>query len=840
MKKEELERENQELRQRLTEAEETLAAIRGGNVDAIIVEGLTGPQIFSVSGAETVYRLVFEAMAEAAIITTAEGVILFCNIRFVETVSVPLEQIMGRDLVEFIPLDAREAFRALLAQCARQPVRQRVQFLAEDGNLKPVLLNGNMLIQDGQVTLCLVASDLTELENSSSQIEQLRQAQAELRESRRAALNLMEDALEARGQAEQTLSALHESEQRFRLALTNAPLIVSAMDKDLRYTWTYNQRTRRNDEVVGRTDADLFPEEEHLLTPIKRQVFETGNPTRQELWLTSNGQRIYLDIYMEPLRNAAGDIIGIGIAAVNLTEKKRAEEEIRQLNESLEERVRERTAELQAVNKTLRESEERFRLIFNSSIDAIMLTAPDGTVFSANPAAHHIFGWNEEEIIKLGRAGLVDTSDPRLVLALEERARSGSFHGELTCIRKDGRTFPADLSTTLFTDQNGNVRTSMFIRDITERKEAEGKIRDQLAKLEALRSIDMAIMSSTDLKLTLRIILDQIKARLKVDAVNVLLMDSSQQYLRYAYSVGIRNLERSEIPVGEGVAGQVVAERTTIVLENPEGKDAHFTHPNFLKEEKFVYYCGVPLIVKGKVKGVLEIFNRSTLDPDHEWFGFMDTLAGQVAIAVENANLFESLERTNFELFQAYDKTIEGWSAALDLRDKETEGHTQRVTRLTVELARTMGIQDEQLIHIRRGALLHDIGKMGVPDHILLKPDKLTDEEWQVIRQHPRFAYELLKPIAYLRPALDIPYYHHEKWDGSGYPHGLKGEAIPLSARIFSIVDVWDALQSDRPYRKGWKPEKIIAYIKDLSGKQFDPQIVEIFIHLMETEHYLR
>ncbi len=148
-------------------------------------------------------------------------------------------------------------------------------------------------------------------------------------------------------------------------------------------------------------------------------------------------------------------------------------------------------------------------------------------------------------------------------------------------------------------------------------------------------------------------------------------------------------------------------------------------------------------------------------------------------------------------------------------------------------MARAAGISAEKLTHVRRGALLHDIGKMGIPDAILLKPDKLTDEEWAVMRRHPTLAYDMLSPIAYLRPALDIPYCHHEKWDGSGYPRGLKGEEIPLAARLFAVADVWDALRFDRPYRKGWTEEETLAYIRDQSGKHFDPKAVELFLQVI-------
>jgi putative two-component system response regulator len=192
-----------------------------------------------------------------------------------------------------------------------------------------------------------------------------------------------------------------------------------------------------------------------------------------------------------------------------------------------------------------------------------------------------------------------------------------------------------------------------------------------------------------------------------------------------------------------------------------------------------------------------------------------------------------NLEDAHRKLLNAYDATIEGWSRAMDLRDRETEGHTQRVTQLTLQLAGAFHIKGDNLVHIRRGALLHDMGKLGIPDAILHKPDKLTAEEWEYMRQHPQLAYDMLYPIEYLRPVLDIPYCHHEKWDGSGYPRGLKREQIPLAARLFAVIDVWDALTSDRPYRPAWEEEKALAYIREQSGQHFDPQVVKVFFEII-------
>jgi putative nucleotidyltransferase with HDIG domain len=237
----------------------------------------------------------------------------------------------------------------------------------------------------------------------------------------------------------------------------------------------------------------------------------------------------------------------------------------------------------------------------------------------------------------------------------------------------------------------------------------------------------------------------------------------------------------------------------------------------------------LPLIVGGRVVGTMRVWGRDVQEGD---IPALSIFAGLVAISMEEARLFDFVEQANVDLTQAYDTTLEGWSRAMDLRDKETEGHTQRVTDLTARLARELSVPDADLVHMRRGALLHDIGKMGVPDGILLKPGPLTDAEWAVMRKHPVHAYELLLPIAYLRPALDIPYCHHEKWDGTGYPRELKGEGIPLAARIFAVVDVWDALTSDRPYRPAWTREVALDYIRQESGKSFDPKVVEVFIRL--------
>jgi PAS domain S-box-containing protein len=355
-----------------------------------------------------------------------------------------------------------------------------------------------------------------------------------------------------------------------------------------------------------------------------------------------------------------------------------------------------------------------------------------------------------------------------------------------------------------------------------------------LQQVQALRTIDAAIASSFDLRAILNIILYQIVTQLDVDAADVLLLNPHSYSLEYSVGRGFltNSIEHSRFLLGEGVVGQQIMERRTIHISDLQAVIHTLLRADMFKEEGFVSYSAAPLIAKGEVKGVLEVYQRTPRERGTDWVEFLETLAGQVAIAIDNSQLFTNLQRSNLELSLAYDATIEGWSRALDMRDKVTEGHTKRVTDIALKLARAMGMSDADLVHMRRGILLHDMGKVGIPDTILQKPGPLNEEEWKVMHMHPQYAYEMLAPISYLRPALDIPGSHHEKWDGTGYPRGLKGEQIPIAARIFAVVDVYDALTSDRPYRKAWTKEQAIEYILEEKGRFFEPRVVDVFMSL--------
>lgn len=369
-------------------------------------------------------------------------------------------------------------------------------------------------------------------------------------------------------------------------------------------------------------------------------------------------------------------------------------------------------------------------------------------------------------------------------------------------------------------------------KEIAARLEAEGRARARLQHLTTLHAIDMVITASLDLRLTMKLFLEQTVSQLGMDAGAILLLNPHTQTLDHGADWGFEGLgiRKSKVRLGEGAAGIAAYERRVFHIADLTELPNQFVRQELLENEKFITYYAVPLIAKGQVKGVFEIFCRQRFDAEPEWLDFFDALSIQAAIAIDNATLFRKLQDSNIELTLAYDTTIEGWAKALELRDSETEGHTQRVAELTLKVACALGIREDELDHVRRGALLHDIGKMAVPDAVLLNTGSLTEEQQQIMRQHPAVAFNLLSPIQYLRPALDIPYCHHERWDGTGYPRGLKGEQIPLAARIFSIADNWDALISARRYREAWPPEKVAEHIRSLAGTYFDPNLVDIFL----------
>ena len=501
-------------------------------------------------------------------------------------------------------------------------------------------------------------------------------------------------------------------------------------------------------------------------------------------------------------------------------------------------------SERMKVEQSLRESEEKFRTMAVSSPLGLYITDVEGNVDYVNGKCTEIIGRPAEDALGFNWARAVHPDDrERVVTGWKEAVKNGEeFHEEHRWVHADGKVIWTLRDSVPVRGDDGKV--SMYIgtlMDITDRKHAEEKLRRNMERLNTLHTIDMTITASMDIKLTLNLILDHVIRQLGVDAAVVFLTQMDKLTLTHVVSQGFRPhyLNGTTIRIGEGLAGGAALERRMFSSDKIPSVSQECVFDNVCKKEGFEVCFAHPLISKGEVQGVLVVCSRERMEPDKEWFEYFRTLAGQGAIAVDNGKMFEDIQRYNLELQFAYDSTLEGWAEALELRDKETKGHSERVTGMTLELARILGVPEDEIVHVRRGALLHDIGKMGIPDDILLKPGKLTEEEFEVIKKHPGYARQMLSKIKFLQPALDIPYYHHERWDGSGYPEGLKGEEIPLAARIFAIVDVWDAMTSDRPYRKAIDEEEVLEHIRQQSGRHFDPQVVDAFFQLINERQQL-
>jgi putative nucleotidyltransferase with HDIG domain len=387
----------------------------------------------------------------------------------------------------------------------------------------------------------------------------------------------------------------------------------------------------------------------------------------------------------------------------------------------------------------------------------------------------------------------------------------------------------------------GNPHVSMAIQDIRQVSDSlsslergvNEQLKDRRSQLKALMGVGNTINSSRGRGRVLEEVMDSLITLTHAER-GFLMLRNRKGELKSEIARGIAhiNLVEKEFEFSRTIIRRVVDSCEPVLTTNAQ------EDPRFEKQVSIAAYqlrsiiCA-PLKMKDQLIGVIYVDNRARTGIFRESdLELVSAFANQAAVAIDNADLFENLQKSNRDLEKAYQATLEGWVRALDLRDKETEGHTQRVTVLTERLARSMGVKGDALVNITRGALLHDIGKMGIPDSILLKKGALTEDERSLIREHPNMARKMLKDIEFLWPAIDIPYCHHEKWDGSGYPRGLKGMDIPFAARVFAVVDVWDALISDRPYRKALPPDEVRWHIKADSGSHFDPNVVKAFMEL--------
>ena len=500
-------------------------------------------------------------------------------------------------------------------------------------------------------------------------------------------------------------------------------------------------------------------------------------------------------------------------------------------------RVRVPQAAMENSLVNLLSTEQALEAILQTFTDTNFVLSPDGEILdykSNAPFLRYIFpgSLQNKRIADIFPAALAE----QLENALHTVQQTGNVFSLEYVLPVSNRDYWFDARVIPISES----KIMLIARDITECRETRIKMERQVQQLSILRSIDLAIASGLDLNLLLSMLLDRVMALIHVDAATVLLLNSKTNLLEFAAGKGFHSniLQYTRLKLGEGCSGRVALEREMIHIPDLRKDKAEFDRSPLFAQENFVTYWGVPLMAKGRVLGVLEMFHRLPLKPDKDLQNFLVMVAGQAAIAIDSAMMFSELQRSNVELSLAYDATIEGLSRALDLRDKETKEHTFRVTDITVKLATRLGIKQSDLIHVRRGAILHDIGKVAIPDQILFKPGPLAKDEWEIMRKHPGIAVELLSPVSYLEPALEIPHWHHEKWDGSGYPDGLSQEEIPFAARLFALADVYDALISNRPYRSAWSKWDAVQYIEDQAGSHFDPRIVPEFLDLINTSSF--
>jgi PAS domain S-box-containing protein len=370
-----------------------------------------------------------------------------------------------------------------------------------------------------------------------------------------------------------------------------------------------------------------------------------------------------------------------------------------------------------------------------------------------------------------------------------------------------------------------------LISSALERHNLIQRLEKQLEKMESLHTIDQAITGVFDIIVINRVILEEVRKRLGASGASILHLNPMTNTLDLSGDVGLRRpfIRTVKVPISTSFAGKVLMDRSMFQAPDLANNPVEFSVREW-QDEGYKAYFAHPLIVKGKPIGVMELFFSHTFYPDHEWLKFFESLATQAAVAYDLCHTFSDLQKVKQNLANNYNAALETWSKSLELTNIESQGHIQRVTRQTLKLAKDFGVDESEWPNIERGALLHDIGKLGILDEILLKKGKLTDTEWHEIEKHPKIARDLLSGVNLLKDAVEIPFSHHENWDGSGYPQGLKGESIPLAARIFAVVETYDALLSDKPYRKAWTKEKAVEYLNEEKGKKFDPKIIDTFL----------
>ncbi|MEJ5224152.1 MAG: HD domain-containing phosphohydrolase [Anaerolineales bacterium] len=645
---------------------------------------------------------------------------------------------------------------------------------------------------------------------------------------------------------------LHASEALGRAVMENSPVGISVRNSagDLIYwnpAWL---------SIYGTSDAELHELKSQLQTSSRaRQILrselaqdvhyiqsEGGMLFIPEIAIEIPGQSVprWIAEYSYAIPNLHGKIDRVVTLTEDITDRKERQQEMEKLL-AFSAAVRAAETRLEMEETVLTQvcqllGVENAGIILRDPADYNIIRGRGCGAWSAwadsvcQPADTGIAG----EVLRTGQMYVTDDvySDPRLVgnnlgdvsaLSLAPLVVHNAVTGSIVIGAKSPFSESQLRLFRAMSDLAANAFYRLSLSELTERR---------LQWLTAIRAIDQSIMGSIDLRITFNVLLDRTVNQLSLDAAGILLLRQSNR-LEYAAWRGFREVKPAQVSMrlGDLQAGRAALEQRTIIV--PDYNAALGWKSDVMEREGLRGYCAVPLVTKGQVKGVLEVFSKSPLNVDAEWVEFLESLAGLAAISIENATLIETIQRTNTELAVAYDSTLLGWSQTIEMRERHKQGHARRMADLTLDMARMLGVDERDFPHIYRGVLLHDIGTLSIPEEILHKDGPLTPEERALLETHTEHAYRIIQSVEYLRPALDIPYAHHERWDGSGYPRGLKGEQIPLAARIFAVVEVWDALTHDRPHRKALTEAQALAYIREQSGRHFDPRVVEAFLQLM-------
>jgi len=747
-------------------------------------------------------------LSPAGIAIHQEGRLVFVNPACLEMFGTnnPAE-VLGKPIMQFVHPDSQEM------------VRERLQTMLRTGQPAPAA-DEKLVRLDGSIADVKLASVPMRYQDGIAFQVLLYDQSAQKRLER------------AIGSIERGISAA-QGDEFFTSAVLN---LQQALESDIVFIGEYIAETEQVRTLAAAKDGAIIPNFEYPL-----QDAPCANVINQELCCYPAGvcdlfpkdaglRRLEAEGYLgmplwTPERAPKGIIVALYRRPISEPDFARGVVQI------FASRVEAEIAREQALRE-LRESQARLNAVFqNIPIDLWLADTNDVTILQ-NPVSLALWGNNQGKSIP--EMAAPEALRQRWQVNNQRALRGETLRDQQQVTLNGQEYFFESFQAPIYSDGAiiGYVGANI---DVTQQKKSEQNLQQALERLTRLRQIDQVILSGQDMRAVMEAVCRQAAALLNVDGVEILQYDPSIWRLEILAQHGLRAYSPfGTFSVRDDIASSAILENVAVHERNFPAFLKRYPACAELKEEGFQEYAALPLVAKGIVRGALELFQRGELPAEKEWWELAQTVAAQAALAIDNLSLFQGLQRSNVELSLAYDLTLEGWSKALELRDYETEGHTQRVTNLTVRLAEFMNVPRPQLVHIRRGALLHDIGKIGIPDRILHKRGQLTPEEWEIIRQHPGFAYELLLPIPFLRPALDIPHYHHERWDGSGYPDGLKGEEIPLAARIFAVIDVWDAITSERPYHQPMTLEQAFDYLRENSGSHFDPKVVRAFFRLMK------